>query len=127
MKSTVTTFLMFNGQAKEAMKLYTRLFEGSKIKSISYFDATEKRVQYAIFSILGQDFICIDSSVEHDFSFTPSVSLYVVCQKESEIDKLYKELSKKGKILMPLSPLGLSRKYAWIQDRFGVSWQLNFE
>ncbi len=126
----VTPFLMFqDGVAEEAMKYYTSLIEDSSIKSITYYEANESgeegTVMHAIFSLKGQEFMCIDSNVKHEFSFTPSFSIYITCDSEQEIDTLYKKLILNGQALMPLDNYGFSKKFGWINDQFGVSWQLN--
>jgi len=69
--------------------------------------------------------MAIDSYVQHQFTFTPSMSLYVTCDTHQEIDTLYQTLSEGGQVMMPLDAYGFSPKFAWIADRFGVSWQLN--
>ncbi len=126
----ITTFLMFTGKAGEAMNFYISLFPGSKILSATYYNANEPgaegTVKHATFSLNGQLFICIDSYVKHDFTFTASMSLYIDCDGEEEIDKLFNALSHEGSIFMPLAAYPFSKKYAWISDRFGVSWQLNY-
>lgn len=125
----ITTFLMFEGQAEDAMNFYTSLFEDSAILSITRYgpndEGTEGTVVHATFSLKGQEFMCIDSYVKHEFTFTPSMSLYVNCETEEEIDGLYAKLSHAGEVLMPLDRYPFSEKFAWIADRFGVSWQLN--
>ena len=125
----ITTFLMFDGQAEEAMNLYVSLFDDAEILSITRYGPNEAgaegTVQHATFSLNGQTFMCIDSNVEHAFSFTPAVSLYVRCDTEEEIDKLFEELSRDGEVHMPLDAYPFSKKYAWISDRYGVSWQLS--
>jgi predicted 3-demethylubiquinone-9 3-methyltransferase (glyoxalase superfamily) len=125
----ITTFLMFDGQAEEAMNLYTSLFEGSEIVSVVRYGpdeaGAEGSVLHATFLLSGQLFMAIDSSVEHAFDFTPSISLYVMCETETEIDRLYEELSRDGEVNMPLDSYPFSEKFAWVTDRYGVSWQLN--
>jgi len=125
----ITTFLMFQGQAEEAMNFYTSLFDKSEIISISRYGANEEgeegTVKHAIFSLNGQEFMCIDSNVKHDFTFTPSISLYVNCDTEDELDRIYEKLSEGGKVLMPLAAYPFSKKFCWVQDKYGVSWQLN--
>jgi predicted 3-demethylubiquinone-9 3-methyltransferase (glyoxalase superfamily) len=126
-----TTFLMFAGQAEEAMKLYTSLFQQSEIVNITRYGANEAgaegTVQHATFTLHGQEFMCIDSSAQHGFTFTPSISLYVRCETEEEIDRVFAALSQDGQILMPLDRYPFSRKFGWVSDRFGVSWQLSLE
>ncbi len=125
----ITTFLMFGGQAEEAIEFYTSLFDGSEILSIHRYGpegpGAEGSVAYAAFSLNGQVFQAIDSSVEHDFTFTPSMSLYVTCESEEEIDTLFEKLSEGGAVLMPLDTYPHSAKYGWVTDRFGVAWQLS--
>jgi predicted 3-demethylubiquinone-9 3-methyltransferase (glyoxalase superfamily) len=125
----ITNFLMFNGQAEEALNFYISLFEGSKLEHITRYGpdqpGKEGTVIHATLSLNGQEFMCIDSYVEHAFSFTPAMSLYVSCGSEAEVDKLFESLSVGGNILMPLGAYPFSNKYAWINDRFGVSWQLS--
>jgi predicted 3-demethylubiquinone-9 3-methyltransferase (glyoxalase superfamily) len=121
---------MFDGKAEEAMNLYTSLFKDSAIISISRYGAkeagTEGTVRHATFTIHGQTFMCIDSSVMHAFTFTPAMSLFVNCETEDEMDTLFEKLSQDGEILMPLNSYPFSEKFAWINDRYGVSWQLSF-
>jgi predicted 3-demethylubiquinone-9 3-methyltransferase (glyoxalase superfamily) len=129
MKTTVTTFLMFDGQAEEAMNLYVSLFPDSKVVEISRYGAAgpgeEGSVAKAVFEIAGKRIICIDSPTKHPFSFTPSISLFVDCISESQIVELHQALSEDGFELMPLGDYGFSKQFAWVQDRFGVSWQIN--
>lgn len=123
-----TTFLMFAGKAEEAMNYYVSLFENSEILSISRYGPGEAgavgTVLHASFSLDGQEFMCIDSNVEHGFTFTPAISIYVRCDTEAEIDRVFKVLSQDGQVLMPLGPYPFSDKFAWVSDRYGVSWQL---
>lgn len=126
----VTPFLMFQeGKAEEAMNFYTSLIEGSAITNIIRYGANESgdegTVMQATFTLKGQEFMCIDSNVKHQFSFTPSFSIFVTCTTEEELDNIYQKLSEGGKALMPLGDYGFSKKFGWLNDRFGVSWQLN--
>ena len=125
---TITTFLMFDGKAEQAMNLYVSLFADSEIRSISRYGENEEgpvgAVRHAVFSLNGQSFMCIDSAVKHGFTFTPAMSLHVTCATESEIDKLYAALSQGGQVFMPLDAYPFSKKYAWLSDQYGVSWQL---
>lgn len=119
----ITTFLMFDGKAEKAMSFYMSLFADSEIKSITR-DEASGTVQHAVFALNGQLFMCIDTSGRHGFTFTPAMSLHVTCETEAEVDKLFAALSQDGQVLMPLNTYPFSRKYAWLNDRFGVSWQL---
>ncbi|WP_232696471.1 VOC family protein [Brevibacillus daliensis] len=125
----VTPFLMFQGNAEEAMNYYTSLLEESEIISIIRYGANEAgeegSVMQASFSLKGQEIMCIDSNIKHEFTFTPSFSLFITCDSEEEINRLYEKLTEGGGILMPLDNYGFSKKFGWIEDKFGVSWQLN--
>lgn len=125
----ITTFLMFEGNAEEAMTFYLSLFDDAEIISITRYGAdgpgADGSVQHASFSLAGKRFMCIDSPAKHEFTFTPSISLFVQCEDEAEIDRLYAALAEQGTELMPLGDYGFSPKFGWVNDRFGVSWQLN--
>ena len=124
----ITTFLMFEGDAEAAMTFYISLFDDAEVVDVSRYGADgpgrEGSVRHATFSLAGQRFMCIDSSVKHGFGFTPAISLYVQCEDEAEIDRLYAALVEQGSELMPLGDYGFSAKFGWVNDRFGVSWQL---
>jgi predicted 3-demethylubiquinone-9 3-methyltransferase (glyoxalase superfamily) len=121
--SKITTFFMFDGKAEEAINFYTSIFDQSEINSIVHHE--DGTVLHAIFTIKGQTFMCIDSRVQHEFTFTPSISLFVTCDTEKEIDDLFEKLSQDGQVLMPLASSPVSKKFGWVTDRYGVSWQLN--
>lgn len=126
----VTPFLMFqDGKAEEAMNFYTSLIEDSQITEIVRYGPNESgeegTVMQATFTLKGQEFMCIDSHVKHQFSFTPSFSIFVTCNTEEELDNIYQKLNEDGHVLMPLDDYGFSKKFGWVNDRFGVSWQLN--
>ncbi|SHN84897.1 VOC family protein [Desulfitobacterium chlororespirans] len=130
-KQKITTFLMFqDGNAEEAMNFYISLFDNSEIVTITRYGANEAgkegTVMHAVFSLKGQEYMCIDSHVRHEFTFTPAMSLYVTCDTEEEIDKVFEKLSEGGKILMPLGSYPFSERFGWVNDKYGVSWQLSF-
>ncbi|MDA2731622.1 VOC family protein [Bacillus cereus] len=124
----ITTFLMFEGKAEEAMNFYTSLFDQSEIVNISRYDENgpgkEGTVIHATFTLNGQEFMCIDSYVNHNFTFTPAMSLYVTCETEEEIETVFHKLAQDGAILMPLGSYPFSKKFGWLNDKYGVSWQL---
>lgn len=126
----VLPFLMFQeGNAEEAMNFYTSLVKDSEILSIVRYGAEgpgdEGTVMQAKFSLKGREFMCIDSNVKHQFTFTPSFSIYVTCDSEEEITELYEKLLEGGQALMPIDNYGFSKKFGWVNDRFGVSWQID--
>lgn len=125
-----TPFLMFqDGKAEEAMNLYKSIIRDTAITSIVRYGENEAgdvgTVNRATFSIKGQEFMCIDSNIAHQFTFTPSFSIYITCDTEEEINHLYESLIEGGQALMPIGDYGFSKKFGWLNDRFGVSWQLD--
>jgi predicted 3-demethylubiquinone-9 3-methyltransferase (glyoxalase superfamily) len=124
----IATMLMFSGQAKAAMDYYTTLFADSGIELLERYGpgypGPEGQVVHARFRLNGKLFYAADSAVEQPFTFTPSTSFFVTCADEAEIDRLFAALSADGMVLMELASYPFARKYAWVQDRYGVSWQL---
>jgi predicted 3-demethylubiquinone-9 3-methyltransferase (glyoxalase superfamily) len=120
---------MFEERAEEAMNFYVSLIPGSEITSIARYDpgqpGPEGSVMVATFTVAGQPVMCSDSFVKHGFTFTPATSLFVECESEEEVARLAAALAEGGAELMPLGNYGFSRQFAWVNDRFGVSWQLN--
>ena len=108
----ITTFLMFEGSAEEAMTFYTSLFDDAEIVNITRYGAdgpgTEGSVQHATFSLAGEQFMCVDSPAKHDFTFTPAISLFVQCRTES--DRLYAALAEHGTELNAAGRLRLQRQ-----------------
>ncbi|MGV9843481.1 VOC family protein [Streptomyces fungicidicus] len=124
----INAFLMFEGQAEEAMNFYVATFNGA-VDGVTHYGpegpGPEGSVLQATFTLGGQQYMCIDSHVKHGFTFTPSLSLFVTCDDEAELDRLFTTLGEGGGVLMPLSNYGFSTKFGWVNDRYGVSWQLN--
>ncbi len=124
----ISPFLMFTGKAEEAMNFYVAVFPNSGVTSLVLDGADEEgaagTVRHAAFTLNGRRFMCIDSPVEHAFTLTPAISLHVSFDIEAEVDAVYAALSEGGQIFMPLGSYPFSRKYVWLSDRFGVSWQL---
>jgi predicted 3-demethylubiquinone-9 3-methyltransferase (glyoxalase superfamily) len=129
MTRSVATFLMFDGVAEEAMKFYTSVFGDSEVRRIQRFgpgeQGAEGSVKRADFSVAGHNLIFFDSPVKHAFTFTPSISIFVECENATELESAFKQLSEGGQILMALDNYGFSTRFGWLNDRFGVSWQLN--
>jgi predicted 3-demethylubiquinone-9 3-methyltransferase (glyoxalase superfamily) len=129
MSTTITTFLMFEGKAEEAMSLYISLFENAEIVHVERYKANEGgiggSIKLASFTLNGINYKCIDSPIHHGFTFTPAMSLYVNCDSAAEVERLFDKLSEGGQVLMPLDAYPFSDKFGWVADKFGVSWQLN--
>ncbi|HEX5753191.1 MAG TPA: VOC family protein [Archangium sp.] len=132
MSSTIATFLMFEGKkAEEAMTFYVSLFKDASITHIQRYGpgepGTEGSVMQASFTLNGQRFMCIDSSMKHGFTFTPATSIFVTTDSEAELDTLAAKLGEGGQVMMPLGEYPFSRKFTWLADRYGVSWQLSLK
>jgi predicted 3-demethylubiquinone-9 3-methyltransferase (glyoxalase superfamily) len=127
--ATVSTFLMFEGKAQEAMSLYESVFPGVRIERIERYGpgepGPEGTVKLARVDLNGHRLMFSDSYVKHGFTFTPSISLFVDFASADKLDAAFARLSEGGKVLMPLDNYGFSRRFGWCSDRFGVSWQLN--
>ncbi len=131
MPRSIATQLMFEGCAEEAMTLYVSLFAGSAVTGVERYGpgemGKEGSVKRAEFTLGEHRLACIDSPIKHGFTFTPSMSLFVECTDEAEMTAAFDRLVEGGSVLMPPGNYGFSTKFAWINDRFGVSWQLNVQ
>lgn len=116
MANTVYPCLWFNGNAKEAAAFYCSVFSNSKI--------TDDTPMVVTFESEGQKFMCLNGGPQ--FTFNPSISFFVQLEDENEMDKAWNKLLEGGSVLMPLDKYDWSPKYGWVQDRFGVNWQLSF-
>ena len=130
MTNSVLPFLMFQANdAEEAINFYVDLIPNSRIETIQrYGDSNPdfaESIMAATVSIGGQSVRVFDSPIKHNFDFTPSFSLFVECESEEEIKTIASALEEGGKVLMPLDSYDFSTQFAWIEDRFGVSWQLS--
>ena len=128
--TTARPFFMFQGgSAQAALDLYFATFPDSHIVRIERYAQDEPgpvgTIKVAVFTLCGREFMCSDSPIKHGFSFTPSSSTFVEFDSESELERVFSILSEGGQILMPLDNYGFSQRFGWVNDRFGVSWQLN--
>jgi predicted 3-demethylubiquinone-9 3-methyltransferase (glyoxalase superfamily) len=112
----ITPFLWFNDNAEEAMNFYVSIFKNSKVGTVSrYGDAgpgPKGTVMSATFQLEGQEFMALNGGPL--FSFTPAISLFVNCETQEEVDELWEKLSAGGK----------KDRCGWLQDKFGLSWQI---
>jgi len=129
MPKSVKTFLMFDGAAEEAVRLYVSVFRDAKLLSLSRWTEGEPgapgTVKAAELTIAGHRLVAVDSPVKHRFTFTPAISFFVECDSEEELTRVYEKLLEGGTALMALGDYGFSKRFGWVSDRFGVSWQLN--
>lgn len=129
MALSATPFLMFEGRAEEAMRFYLDAFNGSSITDLELYEegegGTVGTVKRASLLLAGQELRFFDSPVKHAFTFTPAFSIFVECEDSEELERAASLLSDGGGVLMPLDDYGFSKRFTWVNDRFGVSWQLN--
>jgi predicted 3-demethylubiquinone-9 3-methyltransferase (glyoxalase superfamily) len=112
----ITPFLWFDGNAEEAANFYISIFKNSKMGKISrYGDAgpgPKGSVMSVTFQIEGQEFFALNGGPQ--FKFTPAISFFVNCESQKEVDELWEKLSAGGR----------TDRCGWLQDKFGVSWQI---
>ena len=122
------TQLMFQGQAEEALDFYAEALPEAEIDEIERVGDDGPGVPGAVSQArmrLGDHVVRIfDSPVEHDFTFTPSVSLVLELDSADEVDATFAALADGGQVLMPVDAYPFSPRFGWVADRFGVSWQL---
>ncbi len=121
----ITPHLWFDKEAKAAAQFYTSVFKDSTIKNTSILhDTPSGSVDIVTIEILGQEFTLLSAGPL--FKFNPSVSFLVACETKDEVDALWEKLSEGGMALMDLGEYPFSERYGWVQDRYGLSWQVMF-
>jgi predicted 3-demethylubiquinone-9 3-methyltransferase (glyoxalase superfamily) len=121
----ITPHLWFDTQAREAAGFYTSIFKDSEIKTVTTLSNTPSgAVDVLTIMLMGQEFMLISAGPL--FKFNPSVSFLVACATRDEIDAMWEGLSSGGTALMELGAYQFSRRYGWVQDRYGLSWQIMF-
>lgn len=126
MHKKIVTHLWFDKEAKEAAEFYVSLFENSSITNVTAIsDTPSGNVDIISFQIEGRDFMAINAGPM--FKFNQSVSMFAYCGSEQRIDFLYEKLSENGEVFMPLGKYDWSSKYAWVKDKYGLSWQLDVD
>jgi predicted 3-demethylubiquinone-9 3-methyltransferase (glyoxalase superfamily) len=112
----ITPFLWYDGQAEEAAKFYTSLFKNSSADNVNPMITN--------FQLNGMKFMALNGGPQ--FKFSNAISLFVTSNNFDEIDLLWQKLSEDGTVLMELNEYPWSKKYGWVNDKFGLSWQLFF-
>lgn len=129
--SRITPFLTFQpgrGQsAAAAMEFYVGLFADGEVIADQRYGAQgpgpEGTVVTAVFSVAGQQIRCSDSFVDHEWDFSPAISLWVEFDDPAEQQRIFDGLSDGGTVFMPLDDYGFGT-FGWVGDRFGMTWQL---
>ena len=128
--TTARPFLMFqDNRAQAALDLYFATLPDSRMIRVERYAEGEPglagSIKVAVFTLCGCEFMCSDSPIKHGFTFTPSSSTFVEFDSVPELERVFGILSDGGEVLMPLDNYGFSERFGWVNDRFGVSWQLN--
>ena len=122
-----TPFLMFQGQAQDALAFYRATFLDFEQVLLQEHSAGDMAGQVAMARIRigGQAIMLNDSPPVHAFTFTPSSSIFVECDDETQLRELAQAIGGGERVMMGVDNYGFSRLFAWVADPFGVSWQLN--
>lgn len=120
---TAAPFLMFQGRCEEALGFYAGTVPDTRLLSLDR--KPDDTVAMARLSVAGLEIMANDSPPVHAFTFTPSTSIFLAVDETGEVDRLAEALGEGGMALMAPGDYGFSRRFAWVQDRFGVSWQIN--
>jgi predicted 3-demethylubiquinone-9 3-methyltransferase (glyoxalase superfamily) len=112
----ITPFLWFDTQAEEAMNFYLSIFKNTKVLSVNRYGeggpGPKGSVMTASFVLDGQEFVALNGGPH--YKFTPAISFVVSCESQEEVDAYWDQLSAGGR----------EDQCAWLQDKFGVSWQI---
>ncbi len=123
----IVPFLWFDDNIEEAIKFYTAVFNNSEIVHLHRYGEGGPKpngtVMTGTFKLCGQDFYALNGGPM--FTFSPALSFFVNCDTPEETDTLWSSLAEGGKVFMDLGKHSFSEKYGWVQDKFGISWQLN--
>jgi predicted 3-demethylubiquinone-9 3-methyltransferase (glyoxalase superfamily) len=118
---------MFQGDAKPALALWREAFPDLEVLEMQEYAEGPQAGQIlaARIRLGGSEWRLYDSPPVHAFTFTPSTSFFIDCDDEAQLRRLAEVLGEGGATMMPVDNYGFSRLFAWIADRFGVSWQIN--
>ena len=121
-------FITIEKRAQEALDFYSSVFPSFSLISLNHHaEPHHELVMLAVFSIRDQEIMMSDSFVAHEWNINPGISFFIGLDSENEVDTLSKLLEEEGKIHMPPNDYGFSKRFAWVEDKFGVNWQLNVE
>lgn len=117
--------LWFNTEAQEAAHLYTSLFPDSHINTTTVIpDTPSGNAEIVTYTLAGEEYMAISAGPY--FTFNPLISLFVACSTEEEIETLWNKLREGGEIRMGYQEYPWATRYAWLDDKYGLSWQLSW-
>ncbi len=112
----ITPFLWFDGKAEEAANFYVSVFENAKILNVSRYPENSPgpagSVMTVEFELGGREFIALNGGPE--YTFTPAISFSIDCKTQAEVDHYWERLSEGGEQI----------QCGWLQDKYGLSWQV---
>lgn len=114
MTNNIYPCLWFDGKAKEAATFYCSVFEGSKI--------TTDTPMVVLVEILGKKIMGLNGGP--NFSINPAISFFVLCETVEKTNQVWEKFAEEGKVLMPIDNYPWSERYGWVQDKFGMTWQI---
>jgi len=115
MNNVIYPCLWFDGKAREAAEFYCSVFQDTRI--------TSENPLVVILEVAGQKMMFLNGGPH--FTINPSISFFMTCETIEEVDQAWEKLTQDGLVMMPLDKYPWSEKYGWIQDKFGVSWQIS--
>ena len=119
----ITPHLWYDTEAVEAARFYSSTFPDSRVTNVTTIpDTPSGDCDVVSFELFGQPFMAISAGPL--FKFNPSVSFLLLCETADEVDTYWGSLAEGGKALMPLDSYPFSERYGWMEDRYGVSWQV---
>ncbi len=119
----IVPHLWYDKEAKEAALFYISLFDQSKLSDVTVIENMPSgNTEIVNFELAGQQFQAISAGPY--FRFNQSISLMVACDSIEEVNTKWEALVKGGSELMPLGEYPFSKRYGWVQDRYGLTWQL---
>lgn len=119
----ITPLLWFDKEAKEAAEFYAATFADSRINNITTLHNTPSGdCDVVAFELFGQSFMAISAGPL--FKFNPAISFHVKGKIVEEVDKMWEKLSDGGEVLMEIGEYPWSKRYGWLKDKYGVSWQI---
>ena len=121
-------FITVEQRAAEMLAFYETVFPSFDLISKQYHaEPHQASIMLAVFSVRGQEVMVSDSFVTHDWGITPGISFFLDMDNEDQLDALAHQLQEDGRVHMPPNDYGFSARFAWVEDRFGVNWQLNLQ